>query len=293
MNQLAKNPVKLSTYQTVYNINHRQDYTILGNETIRNTHLSDFSHRILQMMLSMPKDFRFYRQYIANYYSRDIKTVQKSLSELRDFGYLEYIQATSTTEGYYIIYEQPKKETLRKKVVRLSKKNSVKALMGRHLRKNEPQKIKESPSNQESVKTEPESLEAQGKPDVSEADYKTIFNEVRQSVSEVISLTADDHVVLKMIYRDYMDTLTTKPRMAAITKYLLSGLKQWKHEKKCQAIRETGKEEKALSLVQRDIMTARNIYDGRSRSDHHHNDGDWADPSYSAGNNEFEKDVLG
>lgn len=96
---------------SVYRIHKTKDFTVMSNFHLKDRSLSLKSKGLLSLMLSLPDDWNYSSEGLAELSSDGISSVKSSLRELESSNYLIRSQATSsigTFTGYiYDIYEVP------------------------------------------------------------------------------------------------------------------------------------------------------------------------------------------
>lgn len=100
--------------QTIHNLRHTENFTVIGNDLLQDFTLSAQAHRILTYLLSLPKDWKIYQSHIMKVTGKKRRTVQSYMTELRNAGYVTYTRLKkfnrndpSADQGYYRVYEKP------------------------------------------------------------------------------------------------------------------------------------------------------------------------------------------
>ena len=95
----------------VFRINKTENYTVMGNYHLREKDMSLKAKGLMSIMLSLPKDWDYSINGLANLSKDGKDSVMSTLNELENFGYLirtKHINEKGQFDGYnYDIYEKP------------------------------------------------------------------------------------------------------------------------------------------------------------------------------------------
>ena len=95
----------------VFRINKTENYTVMGNYHLREKDMSLKAKGLMSIMLSLPKDWDYSINGLANLSKDGKDSVMRALNELEKFGYLirtKSINEKGQFDGYnYDIYEKP------------------------------------------------------------------------------------------------------------------------------------------------------------------------------------------
>lgn len=95
----------------VFRINKTENYTVMGNYHLREKDMSLKAKGLMSIMLSLPKDWDYSINGLANLSKDGKDSVMSALNELENFGYLirtKNINEKGQFDGYnYDIYEKP------------------------------------------------------------------------------------------------------------------------------------------------------------------------------------------
>ena len=95
----------------VFRINKTENYTVMGNYHLREKDMSLKAKGLMSIMLSLPKDWDYSINGLANLSKDGKDSVMSTLNELENFGYLirtKNINEKGQFDGYnYDIYEKP------------------------------------------------------------------------------------------------------------------------------------------------------------------------------------------
>lgn len=95
----------------IHRIEHEDNYTIIANDTIRNTELSDLAFRILVYMLTCSDDWNFSIKGLAYVFGVAERTIMLRITELKKAGYVRQRRIQNSKgifEGcVWDVYEDP------------------------------------------------------------------------------------------------------------------------------------------------------------------------------------------
>lgn len=96
---------------SVFRVEKTKNYTVMSNFHLKDTRISLKAIGLLCKMLSLPENWDYSIQGLVSICKESDTAVKSTLSELKEFGYLEInkLQAESGLFKYeYVVYEQPK-----------------------------------------------------------------------------------------------------------------------------------------------------------------------------------------
>ena len=73
----------------IHRIEHNENFTVIANETVRNTDLSDGAIRLLFFMLSCSDDYQFSTKGLAHVFDVSESTIVDRVVELKSKGYIQ------------------------------------------------------------------------------------------------------------------------------------------------------------------------------------------------------------
>lgn len=108
-----------------FKVNKTKDYTIMSNYHLKEKNMSLKAKGLLSVMLSLPEDWDYSIAGLVAISLENETSIKSSLSELKQFGYLEVIKLmpneseTGRIDYIYNIYEKPKQEGKKQEVENL------------------------------------------------------------------------------------------------------------------------------------------------------------------------------
>ncbi|MEW6472746.1 MAG: hypothetical protein AB1679_10780 [Actinomycetota bacterium] len=94
----------------IIRVEHRDHYTVVRNNSVRDSRLSFRATGILTYLLSLPDDTPLSREHLADVKQDGIRSVRAGLQELAEAGYIKY-QKTQDAHGHWrteaTVYECP------------------------------------------------------------------------------------------------------------------------------------------------------------------------------------------
>ncbi len=280
------------TYQSVFRICHKENYTAIGNNTLQNIHLSDFAFRLHLHMLRQKKNYRFYQSQLAANFKKSRRTIQRALTELSQAGLVRY-NITGFNEGYYQVFETSWKETVpgdytgvnpNLPELNLPEPNlpelnlpepNLPELNLPELNLPEPdlpelnlpepdtntsaESQKAEEPQQPTVSANEENTRNPEEPLFTQEEFSEFFALALSQIARIHTMTDDDRLILQNIYSDYMGSLTVYPRLSKIISWLVNGLEDWKENKRLRSIRRKAREEKTAAIARRDLHQANMI----------------------------------
>lgn len=176
--------------KTIYRVNQEQhstgDAITLHPESLSNTRLSPAALRLHLYMMNQADNFRIYRHHLSNIFNVSIRTIQRWINELKNYGLMLYHRRKMTMRadaGFYMVFElRPERmHDIREKLKKAAKKAKklAKKLIGKE--------------------------EALGNPEA-------VFDECIERMSQYCQLSISDIDYLAMVFNDWYSTLTAQPR---------------------------------------------------------------------------------
>ena len=194
--------------QTVYNIQHSENFTVLSNDLLQDFTLSPQAFRILVYLLSKPKGWRIYQSHLMECTGKSRRTVQCYMSELKKSGYVTYTRLRkfdhndpTADQGYYSVFEKPKNQ-LRDEQYHVADASSANDSL---------EEITECPAPVNAVSETP----------VVDPDKE--LKKVIDDLSRNHQVTGDDEIFLQRKSNDYFNTLTCKFRSDKYFSYMARG----------------------------------------------------------------------
>lgn len=108
-----------------FKVNKTKDYTIMSNYHLKEKNMSLKAKGLLSVMLSLPEDWDYSIAGLVAISLENETSIKSSLSELKQFGYLEVIKLmpneskNGRIDYVYNIYEKPKQEIEKQEVENL------------------------------------------------------------------------------------------------------------------------------------------------------------------------------
>lgn len=98
--------------RTIYRVEKNNNYSVINNTSLKDKTLSWGAKGLLAHMLTMPDDWKFYNEALAEYSPESIKMVKKYIKELKDKGYIRRVQVRDEQTNKIlrwetVVYEVP------------------------------------------------------------------------------------------------------------------------------------------------------------------------------------------
>ncbi len=179
--------------QTVFNLEHTRNYAAIGNSTLQNTQLSDFSYRVHIYLISLPSDWRVFRQHLANHFNVSVRKVQYALTELSQCRLVEYVRLKKRPnrdqdDGFYRVYEVAK-ETLKHHKIKVKKAKQTKE-----------------------------------KPNIAPNKLTDLFTDCIDRLKKGHDLDTDDENTAELACQDFADTNQGKIRASGLYNWVLTAM---------------------------------------------------------------------
>lgn len=101
---------------SVFRVEKNKNYTVMAKYHLKEKEMSLKAKGLLSLMLSLPDNWDYTIEGLVTICKENKSAIKTTLSELKDFGYLEIIKKmpnntdTGRIEYEYVIYEKPKQE---------------------------------------------------------------------------------------------------------------------------------------------------------------------------------------
>lgn len=101
---------------SVFRVEKDKNYTVMAKYHLKEREMSLKAKGLLSLMLSLPDNWDYTIEGLVTICKENKSAIKTTLSELKDFGYLEIIKKmpnntdTGRIEYEYVIYEKPKQE---------------------------------------------------------------------------------------------------------------------------------------------------------------------------------------
>ena len=99
--------------KTLFITAEQDGYTIITNNICRNTFISDSAKALYIYLKSHSHNFNLSYESIANYLHKSVKSIQRTIKELKDNGFLKLVKKENSNTYYYELLNTPKKEQLK------------------------------------------------------------------------------------------------------------------------------------------------------------------------------------
>lgn len=113
------------TNGTVFRVEKNRNYTVMSNQHFHCINMSLKAKGLLSLILSLPAEWDYSINGLTAICKESRPTIQTTLNELKELGYLEIIKHAPSKENggrftyEYIIYE----ESIKPKMLKFSRKN--------------------------------------------------------------------------------------------------------------------------------------------------------------------------
>ncbi|WP_212930109.1 DNA-binding protein [Shouchella clausii] len=107
----------------IYRVSKSNNYVVMDKTALHDERLSWKAKGLHAYMLSMPDDWRFYREELSNHAKDGVDAVKSALKELSDKGYLKRVRRNDENGKLYwetVVYEVPQPEVEKPPVVKPS-----------------------------------------------------------------------------------------------------------------------------------------------------------------------------
>ena len=230
---------------TIQKTHPASHYHKLPNHLARSGDLSDKAFRILVHMLSFSSDFQIRKSYLSEFFGVTERTVQKYISELRDRGYITYINEHDDNGnfagGYYVLFETPIQTAANDfKVERMTPERRRKKLEDRRRKQQaeEAKILKTKPANDPEVKP------------------ASIYRACMKRLAKRYELSSSDRDSLALSFQSYMQDLQGKLYANRLYDWLENGLKQRLSTQHITARIRAAKNQTADSHIERESAKA-------------------------------------
>ena len=221
-------------------------YHKLPNQIARSDQLTDKAFRILVHILSFSSNWKIRKSYIANFLGCSERTVQRYISELRDKGYITYINEHDDhgnfAGGYYVLYETPTEAANECTVVRMTPE-----------RRREKQKERQQQKKQQIKQLQQELQEDNEQPEVKPT---SVYRACMKRLAKRHQLTSSDRDAMALAFTDFMAGLTGKLYSINLYNWLEQALRQRMSTELRTAKISAAKDKTAQAHVRREVEKA-------------------------------------